>query len=122
MSDEKVRYGRSQKFQLSAKGTEAVASYSAVIEAAKAGTGRAQFDAARATWGASLGLSAEDGLYLVEFEAGGRTISEAARNLEACDTTAKAVKDAVERLLKCGMLEPLPAPPPPPAAPPRRYW
>ncbi|AKQ63794.1 hypothetical protein A176_000706 [Myxococcus hansupus] len=121
MSDEKVRYGRSQKFQLSAKGTEAVASYSAVIEAAKAGTGRAQFDAARATWGASLGLAAEDGLYLVEFEAGGRTISEAARNLEACDTTPKAVKDAVERLLKCGMLEPLPAPPPP-AAPPRRLW
>ncbi|WNZ63378.1 hypothetical protein QEG98_06425 [Myxococcus sp. MxC21-1] len=121
MSDEKVRYGRAQKFRLSAKGTEAVASYSAVIEAARSGSGRAQFDAARAKWGAALGLAAEDGLYLVEFEAGGRTVSEAARNLEDCATSAKAVKDAVERLLKCGMLEPLPAPPLP-AAPPRRYW
>lgn len=121
MSDEKVRYGRAQKFRLSLKGTEAVTSYSAMIEVAKAGSGRAQFDAARAKWGASFGLGSEDGLYLVEFEAGGRTVAEAARNLEGCDTSAKTVKDAVERLLKCGMLEPLPAPPLP-AAPPRRHW
>ncbi|MFP2932152.1 hypothetical protein ACLESO_44700 [Pyxidicoccus sp. 3LG] len=119
---EKVRYGRAQKFRLSPRGTEAATAYAAMIEAAKAGSGRAQFDAARATWGASLGLSAEDGLYLVEFEAGERTVSEATRNLEGCGTTAKEVKDAVERLLKCGMLEPLPAAPPPPAPPPRRYW
>ncbi|MCP3168198.1 hypothetical protein [Myxococcus qinghaiensis] len=123
MSDEteKVRYGRAQKFRLSPKGTEAVAAYTVMIEAAKAGSGRAQFDAARATWGASLGLAAEDGLFLVEFEAGGRTVSEATHSLEGCDISAKVVKEAVDRLLKCGMLEPLPAPPPK-VAPPRRYW
>jgi hypothetical protein len=120
---EKARFGRAQKFQLSAKGTEAAQTYAAMIEAAKAGSGRAQFDAARAAWGASLGLSAEDGLFLVEFGEGARTIPEATRSLESCGTTAKEVKAAVEHLLKHGMLEPQPATtPPPPAPPPRRYW
>ena len=119
---EKVRYGRAQKFRLSPKGTEAAASYAAMIEAAKSGTGRAQFDAARAAWGASLGLPAEDGLFLGEFAAGERTIAEATRGLDDCGTTAKEVKAAVERLLKLGMLE-VPTVAAPPAAPvPRRYW
>jgi len=125
MSDEtgeKVRFGRAQKFRLSPKGTEAAQSYAAMIEAAKDGTGRAQFDAARAAWGAPLGLSAEEGLFLVEFSEGPRTIPEAVRSLESCGTTAKEVKAAVERLLTNGMLEPLPAAAPPPAPPPRRYW
>lgn len=119
---ETVRYGRAQKFRLSSKGAEAAASYAAMIEAAKNGTGRAQFDAARATWGASLGLVAEDGLYLGEFAAGERTVSEATRNLEDCGTPAKEVKAAVARLLKLGLLEPLPAAAPPPAPAARRYW
>jgi hypothetical protein len=119
---EKVRFGRAQKFRLSPKGAEAAASYAAMIEAAKSGSGRAQFDAARASWGASLGLASDDGLFLVEFVPGERTVAEAARSLESCGTTAKEVKAAVERLLKLGMLEPLPAEPPPPAPPPRRYW
>jgi hypothetical protein len=121
-SGEKVRYGRSQKFRLSPKGSEAAQSYAAMIEAAKNGTGRTQFDAARAAWGTSLGLSPEDGLFLVEFSEEARTIPEAVRNLESCGTTAKEVKAAVERLMTLGMIEPVPAEPPPPAPPPRRYW
>ena len=120
-NEEKVRFGRAQKFRLSPKGTEAAAAYSAMIESAKEGSGRAQFDAARAAWATSLGLQAEDGLFLVEFGEG-RTIPEAARSLESCGTTAKEVKTAVERLMGLGMIEPVPAPPPPAVAPPRRYW
>jgi hypothetical protein len=120
-TEEKVRFGRAQKFRLSPKGTEAMTAYSAMIESAKEGSGRAQFDAARAAWGTSLGLQVEDGLFLVEFGEG-RTIPEAARNLESCGTTAKEVKAAVVRLMGLGLIEPVPAPPPPPVAPPRRYW
>lgn len=120
-NEEKVRFGRAQKFRLSPKGREAMTAYSTMIESAKEGSGRAQFDAARAAWGTSLGLKAEDGLFLVEFGED-RTIPEAARNLESCGTTAKEVKTAVERLMGLGMIEPVPAPPPPPVAPPRRYW
>jgi hypothetical protein len=121
-NEERVRFGRAQKFRLSPKGTEAKAAYSLMIEGAKTGSGRAQFDAAREAWGTSLGLKPEDGLFLVEFGDGGRTIPEAARNLEDCGTTPKEVKAAVERLMELGMIEPVPAPPPAPVAPPRRYW
>ncbi|SEM16611.1 hypothetical protein SAMN05444354_112156 [Stigmatella aurantiaca] len=125
MSDEtkeRVRYGRAQKFQLSPRGSEAVAAYELMLAEARSGSGRAQFDAARASWGAPRGLASEDGLFLVEFGAGDRTIAEAMSNLEDCGTTAKELKAAVDRLLSCGMLQPVAAPPPPPAPAPRRYW
>ena len=118
---EKVRFGRAQKFRLSLKGSEAAAAYTAMIEQARSGSGRAQFDAARNSWGASLGLRAEDGLFLVDFAAGERTIAESARSLDGCGTTAKEVKTAVDRLLSLGLLEPVPAPPEP-VAPPYRRW
>jgi len=120
-SEGKVRFGRAQKFRLSARGTEAVTAYSAAIEGAKSGTGRAQFDAARQAWSAPRGLTPEDGLYLVEFQAEEKTVAEAARSLEGCGTHPKELKAAVERLLACGMLEPVPAPAAP-ERPARRYW
>jgi len=118
---EKVRFGRAQKFRLTPKGAEAAQAYAAMIEQARSGSGRAQFDAARDSWGASLGLRAEDGLFLADFASGERTIAEAARSLDSCGTTAKEVKTGVERLLGLGMLEPVPAPPEP-VAPPYRRW
>jgi hypothetical protein len=119
-NEEKVRFGRAQKFRLSSRGNEAVSAYTLMVEKARAGSGRAQFDAARDDWSVPRGLSSEDGLFLVEFGVGERTISEVTRNLEDC-ASPKEVKAAVERLLECGMLEPVVVPPPP-AAPPRRYW
>ncbi|QRN98527.1 hypothetical protein JRI60_05605 [Archangium violaceum] len=117
---EKVRFGRAQKFRLSPKGSEAVSAYTLMVEKARAGAGRAQFDAAREAWSSPRGLTSEDGLFLVEFGMGERTVSEAARGLEDC-ASSKEVKAAVDRLLGCGMLEPVPAPAPPPPAQ-RRYW
>ncbi|OJT22061.1 hypothetical protein BO221_25325 [Archangium sp. Cb G35] len=117
---EKVRFGRGQKFRLSSKGNEAVSAYTLMVEKARGGSGRAQFDAARSDWSGPRGLSSEDGLYLVEFGVGERTLSEVTRNLEDC-ASPKEVKVAVERLLECGMLEPVSVPVPPPAQP-RRYW
>ncbi|MFL5354290.1 hypothetical protein [Archangium sp.] len=119
---ERIRFGRAQKFRLSTKGNEAVSAYTLMVEKSRAGLGRAQFDAARTDWSVPRGITSEDGLFLVEFGMGERTISEVARNLEDC-ASAKEVKVAVERLLGCGMLEPVPAPEiVPTAVPPRRYW
>jgi hypothetical protein len=117
---ERIRFGRAQKFRLSPKGSEAEAAYTLMVAKARDGEGRAQFDSARAAWSTPLGLTPEDGLFLVEFGQGERTIAEAVRGLDNC-ATPKEVKVAVERLLECGMLEPVPAPVEP-AAPPRRYW
>lgn len=117
---ERIRFGRAQKFRLSMKGSEAVSAYTLMVEKSRAGMGRAQFDAARNEWSAPRGITSEDGLYLVEFGMGERTVNEVTRNLEDC-ATSREVKAAVERLLGCGMLEPAPAAPPP-VTPPRRYW
>jgi hypothetical protein len=114
----KVRFGRTQKFRLSAKGAEAIAAYAAVIEGSRSGIGRAEFDAARQAWSAPRGLTSEDGLFLGEFGGGDKTLAEATRSLEGCGTSPREFKAAVERLLACDMLEPVPAP----APPPRRYW
>jgi hypothetical protein len=105
---EKVRYGRSQKFRLSQKGTEAVSAYEHTIAAARTGNGRAEFEAARQAWGAPRGLAPEDAQYLVEFGAAGRTMKETADALRDCGTSAKDVKEATERLIGFGMLEPVP--------------
>ena len=125
MSDESsspTRLGRSQKLQLTSRGREAVQSYATMIAAARSGTGRAEFDAARSGWSGPRGLSAEDGLFLVEFEGGARTVAEAARALEACGTTPKEVKAAVLHLMELGMLEPVAAPEPPPSPADRSRW
>lgn len=105
---EKVRYGRSQKFRLSQKGTEAVKAYEGTIAAARNGSGRAEFDAARKAWGDPRGLAPEDAQYLVEFGVAGRTMKETADALRDCGTSAKDVKDATERLISFGMLEAVP--------------
>lgn len=105
---EKVRYGRSQKFRLSAKGTEAVKAYEGTIAAARSGSGRAEFDAARLAWGTPRGLVPEDAQYLVEFGVEGHTMKEAADALRDCGPTAKDVKEATERLIGFGMLEAVP--------------
>ncbi|WP_309888228.1 hypothetical protein [Archangium sp.] len=120
---EKQRFGRSQKFRLTAKGNEAVSAYTLMLEKSRSGSGwgRAPFDAARDAWSGPRGLTSEDGLFLVEFGVGDRTLPEATRSLEDCATT-KEVKAALERLLALGMIEPVPAPAPPPPAAPRRFW
>ena len=105
---EKVRYGRSQKFRLSEKGAEAVTAYEVTIAAARSGTGRAEFDAARKAWSAPRGLAPEDAQYLVEFGVAGRTLKETADSLRDCGTSQKDVKDATDRLIGFGMLEAVP--------------
>ena len=120
---ERQRFGRAQKFRLTEKGNEAVSSYTLMLEKARAGSGRgrAPFDAARDSWSGPRGITSEDGLFLVEFGVGDRTIPEATRSLEDC-ATGKEVKAAIERLMSCGMIEPVPAPAPPPSPAPRRFW
>lgn len=120
---EKQRFGRSQKFRLTTKGNEAVSAYTLMLEKSRSGSGwgRAPFDAARDAWSGPRGLTSEDGLFLVEFGVGDRTLPEATRSLEDCATT-KEVKAALERLMALGMIEPVPAPAPPPPSAPRRFW
>jgi len=114
------RWSRSQRFQLSATGTEAGASYRNAIVAARAEGGRRSFDDARSAWAQRLALEPSDGLYLGELRDGPRTIAELATGLEGCGPQRSEVRAVVERLIRLTMLELVI--PPPPALPPPRRW
>ena len=116
----KTKWPRSQKFQLSPTGREAGANYRDVIVAARAEAGRPSFDAARDEWAKRLLLEPTDGLYLRELMDGPRTIEEMTTSLEGCGPQKKDVREAVDRLVRARMLEPV-IPPPAPTPPPRRW-
>ena len=117
----RVKWSRSQRFQLSAAGREAGHTYKEVIGASRAEAGRKSFDDARAEWAARLLLEPGDGLYLGELLAAPRSIPELTEALDGCGPQRADVKLAVERLVKAHILE-LVAPPPPPPAPAPRRW
>ena len=102
------RWPRSQQFRLSAKGVEAQISYRSMLHGEREGTGgRLSFDAARASWAKPLALESSDGLYLDELETGPKTIEEMVQALDACGSTRREVKAAINRLTTVGMIEPV---------------
>lgn len=106
---EAVRFSRSQKFRLSAKGQDALSAFEQALAESRKGTGgRAAFEAAGAGWGAALGLSPDDARYLAEFGLKGCTLGDAAAALRDYGPSAKDVKAAATRLLNSGILELLP--------------
>lgn len=124
MSDqnaEPFRLGRAQKLRLTATGREAVDAHRLMVERARSGTGRAEFEASRAAWAQPRGIAPEDGLFLVEFAGHDYTYQQVARELERCGAPPAEVKKGVLRLLALGLLEIVPAQPRPPRRSPYQY-
>ena len=117
---ESFRLGRAQKLRLTAAGQEAVEAHRLMVERARSGTGRAEFEATRAAWAQPRGIAVEDGLFLGEFAGGARTHQEIARQLEPCGALPAEVKKGVLRLLALGLLELVDAEPRPPRPSPYR--
>jgi hypothetical protein len=111
MSDASKGLGRSVQLRLSASGREAVDAHRVMIEAARSGNGRAEFEAACTRWAAPRGLVLDDGVFLVAFADGPRTAQQITRDLAETGTRPTEVKDAVMRLIAKGMLERVPVPP-----------
>ena len=116
----KVRWSRSQRFQLSPTGRHAQTDYCELIVSARAAAGgRESLDAARAAWATRLTLDSNDGLYLSELNEGPRTLEEVTVALEGCGPTRQDVRAAIERLVRIQLLD-LVVPPVRP--PPVRRW
>jgi hypothetical protein len=118
---EPFRLGRAQKLRLTAAGREAVDAYRLVVERARTGSGRAEFDAHRAAWAQPRGIAIEDAPFLVEFSDGDHTHQEIARELELCGASPAEVKTGVLRLLALGLLEAVPPTPATPRGSPYRW-
>jgi hypothetical protein len=116
----RIKWNRSQRFQLSPAGRDAGLNYRQVIVASRAEAGRKSFDVARTEWAARLKLEPTDGLYLGELLDAPRTIPEIADALDGCGPQHSDVRTAVERLVQVRMME-LVVPPPPLLPPPGRW-
>jgi hypothetical protein len=116
----RIKWARSQRFQLSTAGRRAAQDLRQVVVASRAEAGRKSFDAAQAEWATRMGLVATDGMYLNELLEAPRSIPEIALSLDGCGPQPGDVRTAVERLVRVGMLETVAAPPVPP--PPPRRW
>jgi len=102
------RWPRGQRFLLSARGAEVETAYRAAVLEVRA-LGREALELAQKRWAEPLGLEARDGVVLSELRPGKRSLSELSKTLEVCGTTAPQVRDAVDRLVARGLVEPTPA-------------
>jgi hypothetical protein len=103
------RWPRGQRFTLSPSGVSAHAAYLAAIQDSRS-SGRSALETAQASWARELGVEPDDGVVLSELRNGHRSIAEIARSLEACGTTSAEVKQAIDRLVGAGAVEPSPGP------------
>ncbi len=99
-----MRWPRSQRFTLSARGVEAEASYRDLIVASRAQDGRASFDEARARWAGNYKLEADDGLYLAEVRDGPINLPHIITALESCGKRRPDAISALERLVDAGFI------------------
>ena len=118
----KIRWTRSQRFQVSDTGREAGSSYRELIVASRSEGGRQSFDAARGAWATRFSLDPNDGLYLGELKDAALTLDELNEALEGCGTKRADVKVAMERLVKAQLIELVAPPPPPPPKTILRRW
>jgi hypothetical protein len=101
---ERLRWPRSRRFVLSAKGVVAEVAYREDIIASRAVSGRESFDAARSAWAVQFGLKADDGLYLSEVAVTPATLSQIVASLDTCGKSRRDAIAALGRLDDAGMI------------------
>lgn len=114
------RWARGQKFTLSAAGANAREIYQAALVSAR-GMSRAALDAALVGWAAPFQVEPGDGMFLGEFQDKPHGLTDLTHALEGAGTTAAEVRAAIARLVKAGLVDPVPlaSREPAAAAPPR---
>jgi hypothetical protein len=108
-SDTRRRWPRGQKFRLSAAGEAADQLHRDTVNGARR-SGRTSLDAALAGWAAPFGVQPGDGLLLSELRGQRRGVNELVLAMESSGIEPGEVKAALDRLVKAGLAEPVPAP------------
>jgi hypothetical protein len=103
------RWPRGQRFRLTEAGLAAETAHAEAIRDARA-QGRNALDGAQRRWSEPLGLEPGDGVVLCELKPGRLSLADVAGALENCGSSRGDVKEAVDRLVDRGLVEPLPLP------------
>ena len=97
-----------QRFQLSALGHAAAASYQSTVSAAQqSASQRTELDRAKQAWADGIKLRPMDGIVLDEMVAGRTSLAEMKETLDACGLTLRDARGAVDRLRAAQLIEPL---------------
>jgi hypothetical protein len=105
-----MRWAPRQRFMISPVGQQAREARQVAVELARrVDEGRSGLEAAERSWAEPLGIHPEDGVYLEEFAAQPRSVAQVADGLADCGATRPEAQAAVDRLVRAGLLEPVPA-------------
>lgn len=109
----RLRWARSQRFRLTAKGLEAERSWQERLAKDRAGSvgGRAGFDTASTEWAKAFGVQPDDAAFLSELATETRRLEDVLAALADTGVSREQVKTVLERLHAAGLLEPVTAPP-----------
>jgi hypothetical protein len=116
-TDDGPRWPRGQKFTLTAAGLAAHDVHRAAVLEAR-GVGRSALDAGLAAWAAPLHVEPSDGLVLTELREKPRGLADLAHAVEDAGMSAAEVRASVGRLVKAGLVLPVPLASQTPAADP----
>jgi hypothetical protein len=105
-----LRWAPRQRFMLSETGQQARQSrQTAVDRARRTDEGRSGLEAAERSWAEPLGIQPGDGVFLEEFSSQPRSVAQVADGLADCGSTRPEAQAAVDRLVRAGLLQPVPA-------------
>jgi hypothetical protein len=105
----RLRWARSQRFRLTAKGLEAERDWKERLAGAQ-GAGRSGFDTAVAEWAKSFGVKPDDTAVMSELAVETRRLEDVLAALADTGVSREQVKQVLERLHGAGLLEPVTAP------------
>lgn len=103
-----ARWPRGQKFTLSLAGREAHEAHRTAVLSAR-GLSRSALDAALSAWAAPRQVEPGDGVLLGELLERPRGLSDLSGALEDAGTSAAEVRAAIGRLVRAGLVDPVPA-------------
>jgi hypothetical protein len=105
-----MRWAPRQRFMISEAGRQACQTRQAAVDLARrTDEGRAGLETAERTWAEPLGIHPEDGVFLEEFSAQPRSVAQVAEGLADCGATRAEAQASVDRMVRAGLLEPVPS-------------
>lgn len=103
----RLKWARSQRFRLTAKGEEAHTSWKAKLAAAQ-NQGKSAFDAAQAEWATAFKISPDDATYVTELAPASLRVEDIEKAFTDLGISRQSVKDSLLRLYEAGLVEPAP--------------
>lgn len=103
----RLKWARSQRFRLTARGEEALASWKEKLAAAQ-NHGKSAFDTAQAEWAKAYAISPDDAPYVTELAPASLRVEDIEKAFADLGISRQGVKDSLLRLYEAGVVEPAP--------------